>query len=408
MSSATGLRRGLIGLALATTLGATTLAGTAGAATASPAAPHAAAPHAAAPYASAPAADTWSHAATRKALDGLVKAGMPGVAAEARTPTGSWFGSAGAADTATGRERTAQDHFRAGSITKTFMTVVLLQLEAEGKLDIDDSVESKLPGLLQGNGYDGNKISIRQLLNHTSGVADTVETPEWQQTMNGEGFLKNRYQTRTPEQLVAMATKYPPLFAPGTGWHYSNTNFNLAGMIIEKVTGNTYAKEAEQRVIKPLGLRETSFPGTRPTLPSPHPIGYSKLYVPDPGPTVHDATEYNPSWSGATGELISTSGDLNRFFGALLRGKLLPQRQMDQMLQTVETGQHYRYGLGIIQRTLSCGTQVWGHDGVVWGSLTGAASTRDGRHTLAFNINGDWLTEEAPFENVFKGEFCGA
>ncbi|WP_058042707.1 serine hydrolase domain-containing protein [Streptomyces roseifaciens] len=357
--------------------------------------------------ATAPGADK-AHAATQEALNGLVAADMPGVAAEARTPKGTWSGSAGYADTATKRKRTAADHFRAGSITKSFVATVLLQLEAEGKLSLDDSLESRLPGVVKGNGYDANKITIRQLLNHTSGVHDMVYTPEWDKEMNGPGFFEHRYDIKTPEQIVAMGIKYGPDFEPGKGWRYSNTNFVLGGMIIEKVTGKPYAREVERRIVKPLGLKETTFPGTDPKLPAPHPVGYSKLYVPNPGPEIHDATEYRPSWSGATGEVVSTSGDLNRFYSALLQGKLLPKKQLDAMLTTVETGEHYTYGLGIISRKLSCGVQVYGHDGVVWGSLSGSAGTRDGKHMLTFNINGDWLNESPPFENMFEGEFCGA
>ncbi|MFC5144224.1 serine hydrolase domain-containing protein [Streptomyces aureoversilis] len=357
--------------------------------------------------ATAPGADK-AHAATQEALNGLVAADMPGVAAEARTPKGTWSGSAGYADTATKRKRTAADHFRAGSITKSFVATVLLQLEAEGKLSLDDSLESRLPGVVKGNGYDAGKITIRQLLNHTSGVHDMVYTPEWDKEMNGPGFFEHRYDIKTPEQIVAMGIKYGPDFEPGKGWRYSNTNFVLGGMIIEKVTGKPYAREVERRIVKPLGLKETTFPGTDPKLPAPHPVGYSKLYVPNPGPEIHDATEYRPSWSGATGEVVSTSGDLNRFYSALLQGKLLPKKQLDAMLTTVETGEHYTYGLGIISRKLSCGVQVYGHDGVVWGSLSGSAGTRDGKHMLTFNINGDWLNESPPFENMFEGEFCGA
>ncbi len=359
----------------------------------------------------ATAADTTPgkgpHAATQAALDGLVAAGMPGVAAEVRTPRGNWSGSAGYADTATQRKRTAADHFRAGSITKTFVATVLLQLEAEGRLSLDDSVERWLPGVVQGNGYDGNKITIRQLLNHTSGVHDMVSTEEWNTLMDGSGFYRHRYDIKTPREIVAIGLAHKPDFAPGQGWTYSNTGFVLAGMIIEKATGKPYAREVERRIVEPLGLKETTFPGTDPALPAPHPVGYSKLYVQNPGPEIYDATHYRPSWSGATGEVVSTSGDLNRFYSALLQGKLLPRKQLDAMLTTVDTKQHFRYGLGIMSRTLSCGTTVWGHDGVVWGSLSGAATTRDGKNALTFNINGDWLEQSPPFENMFEGAFCG-
>ncbi|NGO67783.1 serine hydrolase domain-containing protein [Streptomyces boncukensis] len=349
------------------------------------------------------------HDATQRALDALhTEGGMPGVAAEAASPEGGWFGSAGFADTETERARTPDDHIRAGSLTKTVISVVLLQLEEEGRLSLDDSVESRLPGVLQGNGNDGNKVSIRQLLNHTSGVPDTVSTPEWQEYMNGAGFLAHRYETRTAQQILDMALKYAPDFEPGTGWNYSNTNYVLAGMIIDKVTGHSYATEAENRVIKPLGLKNTTFPGTDPSMPTPHPVGYSKLYAPDPGPEIYDATEYNPAWSGATGEMISTSGDLNRFYSALMKGELLAPAQQRALLTTVDTGTFYDYGLGVIVRTLSCGVKVYGHDGIVWGSLTSAATTADGKHSLTFHLNGDWLEDGSLYEGVLEAEFCGA
>ncbi|MEV0375651.1 serine hydrolase domain-containing protein, partial [Streptomyces sp. NPDC050636] len=346
------------------------------------------------------------HGHTQAALNALHQAGMSGVAAEAETAEGRWFGSAGYADTATRRERTPEDHLRAGSITKTFISVVLLQLEAEGRLSLDDSVERWLPGVLRGNGYDGNKVSIRQLLNHTSGIHDMVSTPEWRDYMNGPGFLAHRYETRTPQQIIDMGLKYKPDFEPGKGWNYSNTNFVLAGLVITKVTGKSYAQEAEQRIIKALGLTETHFPGTDPKMPAPHAIGYSKLYAENPGPEIYDATEYNPAWSGATGEVISTTGDLNRFYQALLQGKLLPTAQQNELLATVKTGTFYDYGLALVVRTLSCGVKVYGHDGIVWGSLTSAATTRDGKHSLTFHLNSDWLADGTLYDNVFEAEFC--
>ncbi|WP_217189812.1 serine hydrolase domain-containing protein [Streptomyces buecherae] len=393
--SSVRVRRALVGVTASAVVGAIAAAGSPGAFAAGGDV-----------RAGAPARAT-AHQATQDALDGLVKAGMPGVAATTKTADGKqWFGSAGYADTETGRERSAADHFRAGSITKTFMATVLLQLEAEGEIDLDDSVEKWLPGVVKGDGYDASRISVRQMLNHTSGIHDSVETPEWQQTMNGPGFFTHRFDVRKPEEIVAMALKYPPYFKPGGGWHYSNTNYVLAGMVIEKVTGDSYAHQAERRIIKPLGLKHTSFPGTRTTLPTPHSVGYSKLYAPNPGPEIYDATEYSPTWSGATGEMISTGADLNTYFRALTRGRLLPKQQTREMFTTVETGQHFRYGLGLIARDLSCGETVWGHDGIVWGSLTSSATTRDGAHSLTFQINGDWLADGAPYERVFEAEFC--
>lgn len=169
------------------------------------------------------------HEATRTALRDLVeKGGLPGVAAKVRDAEGSWFAKAGHADTGTGRERSPGDHFRGASITKTFVATVLLQLEAEGRLSLDDTVERRLPGLVRGNGYDGDRITLRQILNHTSGIADYTDDPVFVHDAAGPGFPEHRYDTHTPEELVAIAPTYPPLPDAETTPVYSNTDFVIA------------------------------------------------------------------------------------------------------------------------------------------------------------------------------------
>ncbi|MFC8919855.1 serine hydrolase domain-containing protein [Streptomyces sp. NPDC057116] len=346
------------------------------------------------------------HRATQKAVDALVGAGIPGALAQAQDRHGTWNGSAGVADTTTGRPRLPQDRYRVGSITKTFVATVVLQLEAEGRLDLDDTVESRLPGVVRGNGHDGRKITIRQLLNHTSGVYDFTSDPDYREKVFGSGFLEHRYDTWTPRRLLDVAMRHRPDFAPGTDWSYSNTNYVLAGMVIEKVTGRSYGKEVERRILKPLGLRATSVPGTDPTMPAPSGRAYSTLSG-APGSPVHDVTELNPSLAWAAGEMVSDSADLQRFVRALLRGALLPPRQMKEMTTTVPLGEEapsVRYGLGIIEQKLSCGKEVWGHSGGIHGSASEVVSTRDGRHTLALNINGDWAGDTRA---VLEAEFCG-
>ncbi|MFD5158637.1 serine hydrolase domain-containing protein [Streptomyces hawaiiensis] len=348
------------------------------------------------------------HEATRTALRALVEqGGLPGVSAKVRDDKGSWSGEYGYADTGAGRERSAGDHFRGASITKTFVATVLLQLEAEGRLNLDDTVERWLPGLVRGNGYDGNTITLRQLLNHTSGIANHTDDPDFSHATTGPGFPERRYDTYTPEQLVAIALRHPPRPDPEGKPSYSNTNFVVAGMVVEKATGRSYAQEITRRVIRPLKLRGTSFPGTAPQMPKPHPVAYSRLHQDAPDAETHDATEQNMTWLGAAGDVISTSGDLNRFQRALAKGELLPERQMKEMFDEVPAGDGLGYGLGVEFARLSCGVKVVGKTGRTNGSLSAMAGTQDGKHQLTFNINGDWLPDPSLYIDVIEAEFCG-
>ncbi|MFE9044079.1 serine hydrolase domain-containing protein [Streptomyces sp. NPDC012421] len=357
-----------------------------------------AAPALAANPAAAPAPGKKDHTATQAALDANAAAGVPGAVAQARVDGRSWTGTAG--------DRGGDDRYRVGSITKTFTATVLLQLQAEGRLDLDDTVEKWLPGLVRGNGHDGRKITVRQLLNHTSGVYSYTEDPGFQQKVFGPGFLEHRYDTWKPRDLVAVATGHAPEFAPGTSWSYSNTNFVLAGLVIEEVTGRPYGKAVENRIIKPLKLRATSVPGTRVNLPRPSSRAYSTL-GPDASAPVHDVTALNPSLAHAAGEMISDSADLQTFYRALLKGRLLPKAELRELTTTVPVSAEYpdfRYGLGISWQKLSCGTEIWGHGGGIHGSNSEAYTTRDGRHTLAANINADWTGDT---QAVIDAEFCG-
>ncbi|MDW8473027.1 serine hydrolase [Streptomyces scabiei] len=360
----------------------------------------------AAPAVAAPAPAGTDHTATRKAMDAAVKDGVPGVALQAKDKRGVWKATSGVGDTRTGKPRSAHDRYRVGSITKTFVSTVLLQLEAEGRLSLDDKVDTWLPGLVRGNGHDGRAVTLRQLLNHTSGIYDYTSDEEFGRTyFLKDGFFRHRYDTIPPERLVAVAMKHKPDFAPGTDWSYSNTNYVLAGMVIGKVTGNPYGDEVRARVIEPLGLRSTLVPGTYPKVPMPSSRAYGKLARTATGPT-YDVTELNPSLASAAGEMISDSGDLNRFYSALLKGRLLPPKQLAEMKTTIKVDEipGAGYGLGLIERRLSCGITVWGHGGGIHGSTSEAVTTSDGRHSLALNLNSDWTGDP---EAIVEAEFCG-
>ncbi|MGW7515919.1 serine hydrolase domain-containing protein [Streptomyces sp. NPDC054796] len=345
------------------------------------------------------------HATTQGALDAAVtEDGAPGVLARAEDGGGVWNGASGVARLGTERPRLPQDRFRIGSLTKPFVATVLLQLEAEGRLRLDDPVERWLPGTVSGDGYDGRRITLRQLLGHTSGIYDYTEDAAFQRAYFTDAFMTSRFRPVSPEGLVRTATSHPPVSAPGAAWHYSNTNYVLAGMVIERVTGHSYAHEIERRVLRPLGLRDTSLPGASTRVPGRHGHAYSALLSPGNGAKVHDVTVLNPAMAGASGEMISTTGDLVRFFRALATGELLPPHQSREMRTTVPAVDGNRYGLGLTERTLPCGQKVWGHEGSIQGSRTIAATTPDGVHTAAFNINGDWSGDPG---KLLEAEFCG-
>ncbi|MEJ8646307.1 serine hydrolase domain-containing protein [Streptomyces sp. MS1.HAVA.3] len=349
---------------------------------------------------------TAGHEATRRAMDAEVKAGIPGITAQVRDANGVWKSTSGVGNLTTGAPRGTNDRFRAGSITKTFVATVLLQMESERKLSLDDTVERHLPGLVRGNGNDGSKITVRQLLNHTTGLFDYLADEEYLDTyIRGEGYLKHRYDTLPPRKHVKVALSHEPLFEPGDRFSYSNTNYILAGLIVEKAGGRTYEAEVRDRIIKPLGLRSTSNPGNSIHIPRPSSRSYSKLFEQTPD-RIDDVTEMNGSQGWADGDIISTTGDLNRFYSALLRGELLPPKQLKAMKTTVPHPERsdMSYGLGLTQLRTSCGTTLWGHGGGMVGSTSLAVTTEDGRHQLAYNRNGDWSTG-AP-NSIMEAEYC--
>ncbi|MGC0314846.1 serine hydrolase domain-containing protein [Kitasatospora acidiphila] len=307
----------------------------------------------------------------------VAQAGLPGILLEIRDGDREWFGTAGVADATTGRRRTPQDRFRIGSITKTFVATVLLQLAAEGRLDPDDPVDRWLPDAVP-------EVTVRMLLNHTSGIYSYTDDPS---ALNGQ-------ESHPPDSLVRIANSHPAAFAPGSGWAYSNTNYILAGQIVERTAGRALADEIAERITRPLGLTGTYLPrGSDPAIHGPHSRHYTKLFRTDPAAPVHDATELDPSMFWAAGGMISTAADLNRFFGALLGARLLPPDLQQAMVDTRATRgwlPHAAYGLGLSSLALPSGTTVWGMGGALFGSWTYSYGTRDGAQLLTVNSNGDW------------------
>ncbi|MEV4896190.1 serine hydrolase domain-containing protein [Nonomuraea sp. NPDC055795] len=344
----------------------------------------------------------------------IAETGLPGILAMVREGDDTWFGTAGVADTRTGRERLPQERFRIGSITKTFTATVVLQLVGEGKLSLDDTVEKWLPGLVRGNGHDGRLIRVRQLLNMTSGIFNHLIDKEMLARMYTPAFLKHRFDRYQPRELIKIATSNPSDFRPGQGWTYTNTGFVLAAMIAEKATGKTYAELVRRRIAGPLGLTGTYVPADKEVrIRGPHARHYSLLSAQESQTTTYDVTELNPSAGWAVGDMVSTAADLDRFFTALLKGRLLPQAQHRQMFATsvVPEGKwipNTTYGFGVASVKLSCGATVWGMGGALPGSWSYAYGTRDASRMLVQNVNGDWKYPVASFTNVLEAEFCPA
>ncbi|MBO2451141.1 beta-lactamase family protein [Actinomadura barringtoniae] len=354
-----------------------------------------------------PARASVTHPQTQAAMDAAVKAGVPGVTGQVTEKYSIWTGMSGVGNLTTKVPRSPVDRYRIGSTTKTFVATVLLQLEAEGKLSLNDTLDKWLPGVVQGNGNDGKQITVRQVLDHTSGIFSYTSDPVFLENGFTEKFLQHRYDTYTPAQLVGIAMSHAPLFAPGAGWSYSNTDYVLAGMVVEKVTGRSYGSEIDRRILKPLGLYATSVPTTASSMPLPSSRAYSKLSLqPTPAGKTYDVTELNPSEAGSAGAMISDSDDLNKFFSALLGGRLLPAAQLKEMKTTVPVGAPYPfngYGLGLMRTDLPCGGSVWGHAGGIQGSVTQAVTTADGGHSFSFNFNGDWAGDS---QAVTNAEYC--
>ncbi|MEV5198445.1 serine hydrolase domain-containing protein [Streptomyces sp. NPDC053720] len=279
--------------------------------------------------------------------------------------------TAGVGDLRTGAKVPKDGQVRAGSNTKAFTAVVTLQLVAEKKLALDAPVDTYLPGLLRGEGIDGRHITIRQLLQHTSGL------PEY---LDKGAVLKDRQRYYEPRELLDSALAQKAHFSPGAKWEYNNTNYLVAGLIIQKVTGRPLGEEINRRIVDRIGLRHTYFPTPGDmTIREPHAKGYHRDAADSPW---RDVTELDPSWGWAAGAVITTNSDLNRFYTALLDGKLLPPAQLAQMRTTVPAearGPGVRYGLGLTSTPLSCGGVYWGHGGTALGYRTRGGVTEDGR-----------------------------
>ncbi|QCX81976.1 D-alanyl-D-alanine carboxypeptidase precursor [Streptomyces sp. YIM 121038] len=353
----------------------------------------------AAPTAALAVSGTADRTGLQGGLDEITAQSAVGALMEVRDEDGVWQGTSGVAERGTTRPVPAHGRFRMGSITKTFLATTVLQLVAEGRLRLDDTLGRWLPGVVPR----GHRITVRQLLNHTSGVPDyrralpLPPAPE---------FLDNRLRTWSAAELIQRAVADPPTFEPpGSGYAYSNTGYLLLGQIVEKATGRPYGEEIERRIIRPLRLRGTSVPGTSPRLRGPHPHGYVPIQRAT-GRQLVDLTVMNPSLLGAGGEMISTTSDLNRFMAALLAGRLLPGHLLDAM-RTPGTKDR-TYGLGLRRQDTSCGIRVYGNDGDALAYQAWSFTTEDRRRQVTVALTPDFRGDpDDAVDALLDKAFCG-
>ncbi|MFE3717569.1 MULTISPECIES: serine hydrolase domain-containing protein [Streptomyces] len=334
------------------------------------------------------------------ALESALANGAPGAMARYSGPDGVRTRAVGVRDRETGAAMDTRARFRVGSVSKTFSGVVLLQLVEERRLKLDAPVNTYLEGLLP-----DDRITVRHLLSHRSGLADYTDAM-FNETVPGFEAVRNRVFSY--RELLDLSLAEPRTTEPGGAYAYSNTNFVVVGMLIEKLTGRPVADAYQRRIIKPLGLRQTAYvhPDTR--IKGTHVRGY--LHPDEAGAPLVDSTEQTVSWAQSAGAVISSPADLNTFTSALMRGRLLSPATLEAMTTVTPTdGTNTRfYGLGLRRYDLSCGTRVYGHTGTVQGYYTYAFSTRDGRRSLSALANtSNRGAANTALGGTLEAAFCG-
>ncbi|MGW7280599.1 serine hydrolase domain-containing protein [Streptomyces sp. NPDC054844] len=344
-----------------------------------------------APAFAAPSASVAAHAtdrptdgldrkALRAAIDGVPNQHATAALVRVGSTDGGWRGKAGVRDLASGRPAHPHARFRAGSVTKVVTAATVLRLAAEDRIDLDAPVQGYLPDLFTPDFEE--PISVRQLLNHTSGIKA------------GDGLGKDfpelyahRFDTLTPQQVAASAiAKGPEEFAPGTQQRYGNISYTFLGLLIEKVTGRSYAAEATRLVLRPAGMRHTYFPGTDPRIRGPHNRGYQAVEQPDGTVKLVDVTEWNHADRWAAGDMISTVADLERLLTELFEGRIVPQPELEEMFTTPAGVPGATRSAGLERQEVG-GEVFWGKSGSRYGYSAVIGGTRDLSRILVYSVN---------------------
>lgn len=332
--------------------------------------------------AQAAAAQGDSREALQRQLDALVAAdgGPPGAVVTLRSGSRTTVLTTGVADVDTGRRPRAADHMRIASVAKTYNGAVILRLVARGRLRLGSTIGEVLPTLPRA----WRRVTVRRMLNHTSGLPDYTQSAGFR-----EQFRTDPAGYVSPAKIIGWVRRDPLVFRPGSRYAYSNTDNIVLGLMAQAVTGRSYGKLLRRFVFRPLGLRETSLP-RRAQLPQPFLHGY----LTEPGSPPEDvSTLLSPSGAWASGGIVSTPLELNRFVRGLLGSRLFPPALQREQLRFVAGGRSSppgpganSAGLALFRYRTRCGT-VYGHTGNFPGYVQFAAATRDGRRAVTTSLN---------------------
>ena len=305
---------------------------------------------------------------------------------------------AGVGNLRSGEPPRAGRQFRIGSVSKTFTAAVVLSLVDEGLVRLDAPIDRYLPGLLPYS----QSITVRQLLAHRSGLLD-YGTVVW---ANPKLVAESRHNDYLPAALVRIATQQPLQFTPGDDFGYSNTDYVVLGMLVERVTGHRYEFELWRRVLRPEGLHDTYVAGHDPRLRRPSMRGYEAVRSQG---RLTDLTNYNMSVAWASGDIVSTASDINRFYTSLLAGRLIPRHLLRQMKRSRPAFPGFEYGLGL-GHTQMCDQRVWGHVGGVPGYGTYTFTSNDAGRQITVSVNRSItlsIAAEDAINALVAAEFCG-
>ncbi|ANN20815.1 hydrolase [Amycolatopsis orientalis] len=332
--------------------------------------------------------ENTAFAQLQSALDEVHRAGVPGVFAEVRVGEQVWRGASGVADLETGRPVEPEMLQRVGSITKTFVSAAVLQQVEAGRTGLDVPIGDHLPQLVPGER--GREITVRMLINHTSGLAEYLPHafPSLKEFAPGS-LDDNRFRKFRPAELIALGVGAPATGEPGsTPGVYSNTNYFLLGELLEQLTGTPVEEHIRRAIIEPAGLTHTGFPSVA-WIEEPHSRMYEALFgLIDPP---RDYSTYDMSWVTAGAGLVSTVEDLNRFYRKLLGGEIVSPSSLAEMQRLVpvirQNGKLVDYGLGLDKTEIPGHGTFWGHDGTVWGASTLSWTSVDGERQFSAAMN---------------------
>ncbi|MGQ1838280.1 serine hydrolase [Kocuria turfanensis] len=319
----------------------------------------------------------------------FAQASAPGAVVGVASPEGTWTQAYGVADPATGEPMDVDVHTRIGSATKTFTATLVLQLAEEGELSLDDPIGDYVEGIPH-----GDRITLRQLADMTSGIASYSRNEEFQRAL-----FAAPETVYTPGELVAFGVAESPLFAPGEQFDYSNTNYVLLGLVAEQVTGRPVGELMEERIFDPLGLDETVWPGASTALPEPFARGFTLQGDTATPEAPADATHWSPTWAFTAGNLISDMDDLLTYGRALGTGQGLLEADSQRERLTSFSPPERGYGLGV-----GCIDGWVGHTGELPGYNTTVYYDTTTDTTVVVQVNSDIASGDCPESPVLADD----